>query len=332
MYSKDIRKIYEDACPAYLQEMIQCPSLERLDHVAMNCGMNYTHTPFFLKVGRYTRLDHSLGCALILDRFTHDRKQAAAGLLHDISTPVFSHVIDFARGDYLKEESTEEKTEAIIRSDRQLVQVLAAYGLDVEDVKDYHRYPLADNDSPKLSSDRLECTLSNALNYNFTDLDTIRYVYDDLCIDRNEEGEAEIQFRHRDQAVRFEQLMLQCTRIYTEDDDRYGMEILARLINDMLRHDVITEKDLYVGEEAFIARYFRKGSMYYRPWRHFTSLIGTKRDPAGIAVNAKKRWINPLVRGKGRLLDLDPELHEQVEAYRRESFAVGLKGVYEDGK
>ena len=35
--------------------------------------------------------------------------------------------------------------------------------IKIEEVEDYHLYPIADNDTPKLSSDRLEYSLSNAL-------------------------------------------------------------------------------------------------------------------------------------------------------------------------
>jgi HD superfamily phosphohydrolase len=297
----------------------------------MNCGMMYTHCAFFQKAGWFSRYDHSLGTALILAHFTHDQRQVIAGLCHDIAAPVFSHTVDFAKGDYLKEESTEDRTEEIIVSDEMLVSLLKKYGLKRGEVSDYHQYPLADNESPKLSSDRLEYTLSNALNYGFAGLDEIREVYDDLIVDENEEGMPEIQFQTEERAEQFEQMMLRCTKIYTADDDRYGMEVLARLIRQMLADHVISEEDLYLDEPSFINRYCKEGK-YAPAWRHFTRMTGTRESPDGIIIHAKKRWINPLVRGQGRILDLNQNIRQDVKDYINTSQDTRLKGVYEDGE
>ena len=43
-----------------------------------------------------------------------------------------------------------------------------------EDVADYHRYPIADNDSPRLAADRLEYTLGNLFNYGFCSPEQLR--------------------------------------------------------------------------------------------------------------------------------------------------------------
>ena len=36
-------------------------------------------------------------------------------------------------------------------------------GIKVEEISDYHIYPIADNDTPKLSADRFEYTFSNGI-------------------------------------------------------------------------------------------------------------------------------------------------------------------------
>ncbi len=70
----------------------------------MDCGNDYTN--LFPKHPWHSNLDHSVGVALILWNFTHDKKQTLAGLFHDIATPTFKHCIDFMIGDYQKQEST----------------------------------------------------------------------------------------------------------------------------------------------------------------------------------------------------------------------------------
>ena len=57
----------------------------------------------------------------------------------------------------------------------------------VSEVDNYHLYPIADNDTPKLSADRLEYSLSNALfTYKLLDSNKIKEIYNDIEIQNNE--------------------------------------------------------------------------------------------------------------------------------------------------
>ena len=100
--------------PEWLLEYIYTPEMLRLDGVCMSCGTCYTkiyNDKYF-----YSTLTHSVAVALIIWNFTKDKKQTLAGLFHDIATPVFKHCIDFMNGDSEKQESTEERTEQIIKN------------------------------------------------------------------------------------------------------------------------------------------------------------------------------------------------------------------------
>ena len=91
--------IYHNEIPAVIRDCMTAPCVQRLKNVGMNCGCEYTSFPRFAGLQPYSRFDHSVGVALIVWRFTHDEKQAVAGLLHDVATPVFAHVVDFLKGD-----------------------------------------------------------------------------------------------------------------------------------------------------------------------------------------------------------------------------------------
>lgn len=43
------------------------------------------------------------------------------------------------------------------------MELLERDNIKVDEVDDYHIYPIADNDTPKLSADRLEYTFTNGL-------------------------------------------------------------------------------------------------------------------------------------------------------------------------
>ena len=63
----------------------------------------------------------------------------------------------------MMQESTEDLTTKIILSSKEIMTLLKRDNILISEVDDYHKYSIADNDTPKLSSDRLEYSLSNAL-------------------------------------------------------------------------------------------------------------------------------------------------------------------------
>lgn len=173
--------------PEWLLEYIYTPEMLRLDGVCMSCGTCYTkiyNDKYF-----YSTLTHSVAVALIIWNFTKDKKQTLAGLFHDIATPVFKHCIDFMNGDSEKQESTEERTEQIIKNSKQINSLLNRDNIKIEEVSDYKIYPIADNDTPKLSSDRLEYTLSGGLyQVRIFDIEQIKKYYNNIIISKNEDG------------------------------------------------------------------------------------------------------------------------------------------------
>lgn len=51
----------------------------------------------------------------------------------------------------------------MIKNSKEIMALLKIDNIKLEEVNDYHIYPIADNDSPKLSSDRLEYTFQNGM-------------------------------------------------------------------------------------------------------------------------------------------------------------------------
>ena len=298
--------LYHNEIPAAVGECIAAPCLKRLKAVGMNCGCEYTAFPRFAGLSPYSRFDHSVGVALIVWHFTHDEQQAVAGLLHDVATPVFAHVVDFLRGDYLVQESTEDGTRAIIEGDEALQRVLSAHGLVTDDVCDYHIYPIADNDSPKLSADRLEYTLGNLLNYRIRTIDEVKAFYADLSVGTNEDGAPELVFSDARLAEDFAFASLACSKIYVSDEDRYAMQMLSELLKDAIGLGVLTEADLYTTEPEVIAKLLRDERTAaawnrYRAYHAMRRAAAPKGEGQWRRIAAKKRYIDPLIRGVGRV-------------------------------
>ena len=312
--------IYFREIPAAVRDCLSSPALERLKAVGMNCGCEYTSFPRFARLQPYSRFDHSVGVARIVWRFTHDEEQAVAGLLHDVATPVFAHVVDFLRGDYMKQESTEDGTRAIIDGDEALQRALHAHGLKTDGVCDYHRYPIADNDSPRLSADRLEYTLGNLINYRICPPDEVRAFYFDLSVDTNEQGVPELVFSDAKTAEVFAFASLACSKIYVSDEDRYAMQMLSELLRDALTRGVLSEADLHSTEPQVIGKLL-KNERTAAAWARFRAYRSMRRaeTPTGEGawrrIAAKKRYIDPLIDGVGRVSAYSEAFRTAVSAF-----------------
>jgi len=317
--TKRLHALYSAEMPEFLTEAANTEAMQRLKQVGMNCGCEYTSFPRFKNIEQYSRFDHSVGAALVVWHFTRDKAQALSGLFHDISTPTFAHVIDFLLGDHMTQEATENDTAKVIENSRELCKILADYGISTDGVSDYHRYPVADNDSPRLSADRLEYSLGNMLNYGIRGFEEIESYYRDLTLMENEDGEEEIAFKSLCIAADFAKGALECSKIYVSDEDRYSMQILAELVGDAVKCGVLNKADLN-GTEPELIKKLCADEAFSRRWQSFCgmsrmSVSHVDKGGAWRKIFAKKRFINPLIAGQGRLTELCEDYKAQLDGF-----------------
>ena len=247
----DYFNVLEPNFPEWLNDYIETKELLKQRYISVTCGKIYSNLfeiDFF-----FSSLDHSVAVALIVWHFTHDKKQTLSGLFHDIATPVFKHCVDFLNGDYMTQESTEDLTSKIISSSKEIMDLLKRDNIKLEEVDDYHIYPVADNDTPKLSADRLEYSLSNALLTNkLLNIDEIKKIYNDVILDKDEDGTLELSFKSKDTALEFVKITSKLSIIYRDDRTRYSMQLLADIIKKLNEDGLITKEDLYNKKESEI--------------------------------------------------------------------------------
>lgn len=299
---KDYFKILEPDFPEWLNEYIDTKELLSQQYISVTCGTIYSdlfESDFF-----FSSLDHSVAVALIVWHFTHDKKQTLSGLFHDIATPVFKHCVDFLNGDYMTQESTEDLTTEMIKSSEEIMALLKRDKINIEEVDNYHLYPIADNDTPKLSADRLEYSLSNALfTYKLLDFESIKKIYDDIEIQSNEENEIELGFRTKKIARNFVKVTSRLSVIYREDRTRYSMQLLADILKRLSNENKISKKDLYELKESDVISIIEnsKYNNIFNIWKNAKKVKISKEEPKDVYYvhhGAKVRYIDPLFNGK----------------------------------
>jgi len=301
--TKQYYKILSEEFPEFLEEYIETPAMLRLDGISMLPGCDYTN---IIKIKHFnSRLKHSIGVALIIWNFTKDKKQTLAGLFHDISTPAFSHIVDFMHGDYLKQESTEDLTKYMIGNSKEIMQLLSRDKIKVEEVCDYHMYSIADNDTPMLSADRLEYTFSDGLQIEgIFNLDSINRVYNNLEILKKENNELELGFKDIEYAEEFVMNANKLWKIVSTGNEinlimQYWTDYLKKLIDNKY----ISEQDLYkMSEQEIINKIKEQDDInMISVFNKFetTTKIGRSnieiKDKYCTDAKGKRRYINPLV-------------------------------------
>lgn len=322
---KEYFKVLSPVFPEWLLDYIDTPEIQRLSGISMLCGTDYSKIYDYKSFN--STLDHSVGVALIIWNFTKDKKQTLAGLFHDIATPTFKHCIDFMNGDSEHQESTEERTEQVIRNSQTILSLLNRDGIKVEEISDYHIYPIADNNTPRLSADRFEYTFSNGLFlYGAWNVDEISKYYNDITILKNEDGIEELGFKTPQICKEYLHTILPIFANYDSDNNRTVMQFFADIVKSMNVKGYITVDDLYeLSEEDVINRILNCDDTYIKEsfvkFQNATSVYGSDTPVNNrycISVKGKKRYIVPLTQNNGnayRISQIDETARNEVQDY-----------------
>jgi len=322
---KEYFKILSPEFPEWLLEYIETPEMERISKIALGCGTDYTKV-FNVRYW-YSNLDHSVGVALIIWNFTKDKKQTLAGLFHDISTPVFKHVIDFLHGDHETQESTEEYTTEMIKNSKQIMALLERDGITLEEVNDYKLYPIADNDTPQLSADRFEYTFSSGLIFHRVwELDTIKECYNNITVLKNENGIDELGFKDLSICEKYISIISKLWPAWVTNADKATMQFLADMVKAMYDRKYIILEDLYkLSEEEIINKILTCEDTYlsqaFKNFQDATIVYDSNelvKDKYCVSVKAKQRYIVPLVQTRetvDRVYNLSEQAKSDIDGY-----------------
>ena len=234
----------------FIKKYLNIPCLNRIKEVGYFCGMDYASKDIY-DFGCYvSRFDHSLTTALLTYKLTHNKVYTLAALFHDISTPCFSHVIDYMNKDYSNQESTEEGTERILREDKELLNLLKEDNINLDDIINFKKYTVVDNKRPKLCADRLDgIILTSSFWTKDLDKELMKEILDNIDIFINEDGEEEIGFTNDQVSDKIMIINENIDIICHSKEDNYMMELLAAITKKSIDQNIIKYDDLFIKSE-----------------------------------------------------------------------------------
>lgn len=281
--------------PDFLNKYLETPCLVRLKKIGYFCGMDYASKDIYRFKEYITRYDHSLTVALLTWKCTKSKEATLAGLFHDVATPCFSHVIDYMNKDYQNQESTEQYTEKILRNDLYLAKCLEEDNIPIEDITDFKKYSIVDNNRPKLCADRLDGVILTGMawtkNVEHQDIENI---INDIEIYNNEIG-----FKSKDVANKVLEVSESIDTYCHSKEDNYMMELLADITRQGINEKVITYEELYTStEENLISKLKSANDENLIKCIDKFENITEAEIPIVDLPNVKIRDLNPLVQGE----------------------------------
>lgn len=291
--------------PEFLIRYINTKEMQRLKGIGQFCGADYcglsgyNNMKFF-----YSKLDHSISTALIVWNFTGSVEATLAALFHDIKAPVFSHAVDYMNGDAILQVSTERGTEEVIRNSIEIRRLLFEDGISVNNVVDYKKYSIADNERPKLSADRLEGLFSACYVWlNIWDLSDVEEIYNNINTCVNEDLKLELCIRNPKTNRKFIKGMIDLSNALQSKEDKYSLTFLGSIVNEAIQSDLVSYEEIFIITEEYIIRRMEESdnSWLQYMWEFFKKnkyVDNPNRDIQrmyDIQIKCKKAVINPLV-------------------------------------
>lgn len=286
--------------PKFLEKYLSLRILTRLKKVGYFCGMDYASEHVYLFEYKISRYEHSLTTALLTWKFTKSKKQTLAALFHDVSTPCFSHVIDYMNKDYENQESTEEKTESILRNSKKLKELLKEDKLTIEDILDFKKYTIVDNHRPKLCADRIDGIILTSLGWTKTlTMAEVPSILDDIQVMINEDKEKELGVKSNEIANKLCDLNREIDIICHSNEDNYMMELLAEITKYAIDKEYITYDNLYeYNEDKLIKLLYSIEDTALKILLNLFKTVTLEEISIKEIPPVKRRYINPLVNGK----------------------------------
>ncbi len=158
--------------------LINSPTVQRLKKIHQ-----YGVTRYMIDYN-YTRYDHSIGVMVLLRKFGASLNEQIAGLLHDASHTVFSHVGDIVFDHTDHTQSYQDSIHEWFLAQTETPEILAKFNLTVEDV--FHKsgdHCMLEQDLPNICADRFEYNLMGTFGENLLTKSDIKDILANITFD-----------------------------------------------------------------------------------------------------------------------------------------------------
>jgi len=292
-------------------------------------GINQYGIVHYIHEGKvpYTRHTHSLGVFFLLRHYGASLKEQVAGLLHDVSHTVFSHV-----GDHLKNsahavidqtrEAYQDEEHLWLLAQTDIASILAEHGLSLESIN--HKggdFAMLEDELPNICADRLEYNLYGAFVEGWLEQEEISEILDALHYeDETWFFDDPVQAKKlADASIRL------CTDIFASSYNAGSYSMTAQALMRAVDIKLISYQDILFGtDDAMLAQLLSSddtmiASYMEKALRAKSIYVASDAQSSDLSYIGKFRGINPWIRVDDclvRLTECDAEFNARYQAAR----------------
>jgi len=303
-------------------ELINSKPVQRLKGITQAgyvIFLNSTHPYAKFKVTRY---EHSIGVYALLKKIGASRLEQIAGLLHDISHPVFAHCLDFLYERELYHDS-HEKFHQKIMSNSEIPSILKKYGIKPKEILDGN-FTLLDNELPDICADRIDYSLRDSVCCLGLEKSKAKNIVDSLTVQDDE-----IVFSNFWAAKQFCEMFLEIGDIYCNPLQATLFKLVSEIIRLGLEEGILKEGDLFLEESIVYKKLVKARHREINNLLKTISNLKVEENPKDydFCLKSKVRYVDPKVlfeKEVKRVSELDDEFKQKI----RDFVNVKSKGFY----
>lgn len=222
-------------------ELINSSSMQRLKGVSQ-----HGHFKVYFPNTIFSRFEHSVGVFILLKKFKAPIMEQVAGLLHDISHTVFSHVADYifhdGSGEY--QNFQDDELESFIGKS-EIPVILKKYNIDYKDILDDSKFLLKERELPDLCADRIDYFLREVKNLKKATQEEIDEFINDFEIIDNS-----WVFKSKDLAKKYAYLFMDINNFFWSGLEAGVMfKTMGELMKCAIDKKIITRHDLFTTDK-----------------------------------------------------------------------------------
>lgn len=315
----DIHDIYNNSKCNILEMFKDIPEINRLENISELSGIGITR--FGEMSNQSTILDHQIGVALILEKYTKEDKQVIAGLLNGLNVPAFNEAPK-----HMNERLEEKSVYDIIVGSDKLFDYFMNNDIDIKDICDIKKYSLLKSEGTRVDAISIDNILRNAYILGKINIEELKMIYNDMVVTKNEDDVLEFAFDDYNLAEKFCKLSIDAARNYRSYEFKISLKVIATLLELMIKREEIDLDDLYkYGDKAIYEIGVNSSDVRISEgWKKLRTLdkVYTKFNPVEDKFCAKvsldNKYVDPLVKLKGgyvRISEVSLKIKREIEQF-----------------
>jgi HD superfamily phosphohydrolase len=308
---------YEEMDNPLLEEVFSSPTMVRLDGIDQSGP-----TAYFGLVPNFSRRDHCNGVWALLKRAHVSVEEQVAGLLHDASHTVFSHLADFLfkHDEVIHHGCYQDSIHEWFLDTMKIPTITKKFGISLHMLNpDNPSYTALERPLPDLCADRIQYNIHTGVVFHHINQQEASEIVNDLHFEQNRWF-----FETPKLAKKFAQLSVTFTKHVWGAEYNYAFyQVFVQILEKALAEKLITKDEMHFGTDKEVLKKVQKSTnpkikellkQCENIYAHFTVVEFGKGD---FNFKPKFRGVNPLVRIKKNtfktLTEIDAEFKKEFE-------------------